>query len=85
MQFMSDAEFAGRLLEESERNLRISRNIQAARRNVLSMAAALLLLACVVVGEAQSADRIVIAIVGFVLGYGVRAIVGHMRRVRRRR
>jgi len=85
MQFMSDAEFAGQLLAASERNEKLARHIQAARRHLLLMACALLLLACMLVGEMQSKEYAAVAIAAFVLGYGTRAIVGHMRRARRRR
>ena len=84
MQFMTDAEFAGRLLEESERNLKIACHIQAARRHVLAMAAALVLTACAVLSEAGPVD-VTLAIAGFVLGYSVRALISHLRRARRRR
>lgn len=85
MQFLSDAEFAGRLLVESERNERISRHIAAARRHILLMVWALLLLGCTLVYDAQSMAYAFVAIAAFGLGYGTRAVVGHMRRARRRR
>jgi|AmaraimetP72IA01_FD_contig_31_6865154_length_2533_multi_15_in_0_out_0_6 hypothetical protein len=84
MQFISDAELAGQLLAASERNEKISRHIQSARRHLLLMACALLLLACTLT-EMQRADIVTVAVVWFVVGYSTRAIVGHMRRMRRRR
>jgi hypothetical protein len=84
MQFLSDVELAGQLLAASERNERLARHIQSARRHVLLMACALLLLACVLMGEVRSTEYAVVAIAAFVLGYGTRAIVGHMRRMKRR-
>lgn len=69
----------------SEKNEKISRHIQAARRHILLMACALLLLACTLMYEVRSTEYIVVAIAAFVLGYGTRAIVEHMRRARRRR
>jgi len=84
MQFISDAELAGQLLAASEHNAKISRHIQAARVYIIVMAAALLLLASVNV-SIMPREYAGVAIAAYALGYATRAIVGHMRRARRRR
>lgn len=85
MQFITDAELAGQLLAASERNEKLARQIQSARRHILLMACALLLLASTLMYEMQSKEYAAVAIAAYVLGYGTRAVVGHMRRMRRRR
>ena len=85
MQFMTDSEFADQLLLTAERNEKISRRIQSARRHIVSMMAALLLLASVIVGEMQSKEYTIVALAAFILGYGTRSVLGQLRRTRKRR
>jgi hypothetical protein len=71
-------------LAASERNERISRHIQHARRHLLLMAAALMLIALALYSAVDDMRTLaVVWIAGVGMGYSLRAIIGHLRRRRR--
>ena len=72
-------------LNAAERNNKLARHIHAARRHLVLMIAALLLMAVALYFPAGGRPYAPVAIAAFGLGYLVRATLGHMHTAARRR
>jgi len=69
------------VLKTAERNNKIARQIQVARRHVLLMVAALLAMEIALLWRWDSRSvGFALAIAAFATGYAIRAIIGHLRR-----
>jgi len=78
---MTTHDYLDEILRTSDRNNKIARHIQLARRHILLMVAALLGMEIVLLWRFDPRSvGFAVAIAAGATGYAIRAIIGHLRR-----